>query len=260
VTPPISEREPFLRAIIEAPDDDAVRLVYSDWLEEHGDIERATYIRTAIQLSMAGGEDPKLEECNVELLKQHDISWLEEAGIDWRQIGTEYSRGLIEEAYAGSPQAFFANAPQLFATAPVRCLTLDSQVALFEDADLIRLAGMPELARLHTLNLWDQHCGNSIEAWTTLFHSSELRNLMILNLRRCRLGETEIRALASSPSLAKLQCVELNTPALPLFDPFRTLYPILENSPNLPSLKEFNSGWFLRNLRSRRNDVENCSD
>ena len=41
----MSDNEAFVRAIAEHPDDDAPRLVYADWLEEHGQPERAEFIR-----------------------------------------------------------------------------------------------------------------------------------------------------------------------------------------------------------------------
>jgi uncharacterized protein (TIGR02996 family) len=44
-------RQAFLEAICAAPDDDAPRLVYADWLEEHGDPERAEFIRAQIELA-----------------------------------------------------------------------------------------------------------------------------------------------------------------------------------------------------------------
>jgi uncharacterized protein (TIGR02996 family) len=41
----MSHDEAFLQAIIESPDDDAPRLVYADWLDEHGQPVRADFIR-----------------------------------------------------------------------------------------------------------------------------------------------------------------------------------------------------------------------
>jgi uncharacterized protein (TIGR02996 family) len=44
----VSERdleEPFLRAMAEAPDDDLPRMVFADWLDEHGQREWAAAIR-----------------------------------------------------------------------------------------------------------------------------------------------------------------------------------------------------------------------
>lgn len=41
----MTDRDAFIRTICESPDDDAPRLVFADWLEEHGDQEWARFIR-----------------------------------------------------------------------------------------------------------------------------------------------------------------------------------------------------------------------
>jgi uncharacterized protein (TIGR02996 family) len=41
----LSQHEAFLRAIFDAPDDDTPRLVYADFLQEHGEQDRAEFIR-----------------------------------------------------------------------------------------------------------------------------------------------------------------------------------------------------------------------
>jgi uncharacterized protein (TIGR02996 family) len=48
-TMPMQEDIPFLRAIFQQPDDEAVRLIYADWLEERGD-PRAEYLRLEVEL------------------------------------------------------------------------------------------------------------------------------------------------------------------------------------------------------------------
>jgi len=51
--------EPFLRAICTDPEDDTVRLVFADWLDENGDPERAEFIRLQVrraQLKASGVE------------------------------------------------------------------------------------------------------------------------------------------------------------------------------------------------------------
>jgi len=40
-----ADERALIQAIIAAPDDDLPRLVYADWLEEHGRPERAEFIR-----------------------------------------------------------------------------------------------------------------------------------------------------------------------------------------------------------------------
>jgi len=48
----MSDRDALLRAICENPDDDAPRLIYADWLDEHGDPLQAEFIRIQVELSM----------------------------------------------------------------------------------------------------------------------------------------------------------------------------------------------------------------
>jgi uncharacterized protein (TIGR02996 family) len=45
----------FLQAIVENPDDDTPRLVYADWLDEHGDPARTEFIRRRLLTELAGG-------------------------------------------------------------------------------------------------------------------------------------------------------------------------------------------------------------
>lgn len=45
----MTEREAFLKAICDSPDDDTPRLVFADWLTEHGDEPRAEFIRLGIR-------------------------------------------------------------------------------------------------------------------------------------------------------------------------------------------------------------------
>src|SRR5262249_13501753 len=80
----MSERDDFLRAICASPDDDTVRLVYADWLEEHGDAVRAEFIRLQCQL---GSEDlfapnrRALLRREWRLLRQHGERWIREDGL-----------------------------------------------------------------------------------------------------------------------------------------------------------------------------------
>jgi uncharacterized protein (TIGR02996 family) len=46
-------RATFLKSICEAPQDDAPRSIYADWLEEHGDLERAEFSPEQIEIASA---------------------------------------------------------------------------------------------------------------------------------------------------------------------------------------------------------------
>ena len=47
----MTERHAFLLSIKDNPADDTPRLVYADWLEEHGETERAELVRVQIELA-----------------------------------------------------------------------------------------------------------------------------------------------------------------------------------------------------------------
>src|SRR5207253_4331362 len=66
-----SEEAALLRAIVERPEDDGVRLVYADWLEEHGQPERADFIRVQIELARLPVDDPRRPDLEARLSEGH---------------------------------------------------------------------------------------------------------------------------------------------------------------------------------------------
>ena len=51
----------FLQAIVHEPDDDTHRLVYADWLDDHGD-PRGEFIRAQVDLAQNTTDSPRLRE------------------------------------------------------------------------------------------------------------------------------------------------------------------------------------------------------
>jgi uncharacterized protein (TIGR02996 family) len=51
----VTDEAAFLAAIIERPDDDVPRLVFADWLDEHGQPERAEFVRVQVELAALPG-------------------------------------------------------------------------------------------------------------------------------------------------------------------------------------------------------------
>jgi len=47
----------FLQSIIESPEDDTPRLIYADRLDDHGQAERAEFIRLQCRLATTPAED-----------------------------------------------------------------------------------------------------------------------------------------------------------------------------------------------------------
>jgi uncharacterized protein (TIGR02996 family) len=76
----MNDREILLRAICAAPDDDAPRLAYADWLEENGDSRQAEFIRVQIALARMHSDEPN----RTALMEREQVLWRELK--KWRYI------------------------------------------------------------------------------------------------------------------------------------------------------------------------------
>lgn len=90
----------FEQSILDEPDDDALRLIYADWHEDHGEPDRADFIRVQIELSRLPEDDPRATPLRCrerELLAAHERVWAPLPGPDdpW---GWTFRRGFPEAA------------------------------------------------------------------------------------------------------------------------------------------------------------------
>src|SRR5438045_2136910 len=98
----------LLAAIAAAPDDDAPRLVYADWLQDRGDARGeliAADVRCWALPPFADGRDDALRR-RAELLRAHGAAWLaplEAAGF----ANLRFRRGLVEHAVCGGEAPAF---------------------------------------------------------------------------------------------------------------------------------------------------------
>src|SRR5438309_11483 len=98
----MNQEDAFIEAILQHPDDDTPRLVYADWLEEHGQGERAEFIRVQCNLARLPDDDPRRATLQVreqKLLKEHEGEWtgpllglLSGMVTKWR-----FRRGFVDE-------------------------------------------------------------------------------------------------------------------------------------------------------------------
>jgi uncharacterized protein (TIGR02996 family) len=150
--------EALLQAILAAPKDDAPRLVYADWLEEHGDAERAEFIRGQCRLAgmkpWAEGSTELDVRCR-ELARRHPdwLGWLApftERGAQF--FGWEpspFHRGFPARLTL-RPNELVTHHDRLFAAAPIRGVTLN----YFGLRGRVRAAyadlpGIPRLPEIH---------------------------------------------------------------------------------------------------------------
>jgi uncharacterized protein (TIGR02996 family) len=92
----MTQRDAFLQAIAANLDDDAPRLIFSDWLEENGDPERAEFIRTQCQLASSKLAKKRRHALRVrerDLLTAHRCEWCQAFGLPIEEVSFE--RGLI---------------------------------------------------------------------------------------------------------------------------------------------------------------------
>ncbi len=203
----LTENHDFLAAICEKPEDDAPRLIYADWLDEHGQESRAEFIRVQCALASIPDNDPRrpaLEECEADHLTRHHSQWSEclKGFAGW----TEFRRGFIETINIES-RRFLQHADELFSIAPIRNVRL-----LDVGSSLSRIVDCPMLSRLNALTIYAQHRGEDLPK--ALASSPYLENLTGLNLGRNRLGDRGAELIATSTRFKNLSQLDLRDNAI----------------------------------------------
>jgi uncharacterized protein (TIGR02996 family) len=193
----------FLQAIREEPADDAVRLIYADWLDERGEGDRADFIRVQVTLANVPEDHPRrpeLEQLELQLLSRHRDAWLgplRSLAYVWKFV-----RGFPEEATLDA-RSFLEQAPLLFRSAPLRLVRLVKAGGLIE-----AVANCPDLCHLEALHLTGNGIGNNGVVW--LAFSPHLRGLAALRLGRNYVGDAGVRVLAESTYLTGLTTLNLS--------------------------------------------------
>ena len=240
---PAPAHEPFLRAICEAPDDDAPRLVFADWLDENGDTERAEFIRQHVQLARQP-EVADLDRRCAELFQANGRRWIADlpgpAGL-WAEfaisgspgsrgirlqfeVGGErgesvyentwveftpglgdWDRGFPSAVYVqGSSDTFLAHVDRVAEFVPVHRLHL---LNLDDPAALVRrIAGLPFLSKLRELILPFSLPDEAAEA---LAYSPFAPGLRQVSLVADRMTDRAGRAFAESPYLGDIEMLHL---------------------------------------------------
>src|SRR3954447_12536788 len=91
---PRAELVGLLAACKDAPDDDAPRLILADWLEEHGEADRARFVRLQVARAARPREErdeDKYPEDEQLILDARGRAWAEPFG----RWGVTHRRGLV---------------------------------------------------------------------------------------------------------------------------------------------------------------------
>jgi uncharacterized protein (TIGR02996 family) len=201
----------FLQDIAASPDDDGPRLIYADWLDDHGEPERAEFIRAQCEAFRLPEGDPRrhgLDQRAKELEEAHAQKWLGplwEFRSKWGR-GSNFRRGLPLFLYltAGKfvQKAFQKMAVEWFPRAGiVRLLLRDPTkrvAAVFES---------PVLGYLTELSWSD--CKLEDEGMELLARCPYLANLTELTLEKPYITDRGLRSLGRAPHLSRLQSLSL---------------------------------------------------
>jgi uncharacterized protein (TIGR02996 family) len=127
----MTDRDALLAAVIDLPEDDLPRLVFADWLEEHGEPARAAFIRTQIAAEALPPGDPNrvaMELTAAGLLREYRAAWDRELPewVTLQDTKIVYRRGFADEL-STTPRRLFRDGHELFAVAPVRVVRLRPQ-------------------------------------------------------------------------------------------------------------------------------------
>ncbi|HEX3152452.1 MAG TPA: TIGR02996 domain-containing protein [Gemmataceae bacterium] len=200
--PPDDERA-FFDAIRGVPDDDGPRLIFADWLDEHGESDRADFIRIQCALEGLSEDDPRrqeLRERERQLADANEARWT----ADLRPLVTEcaFHRGVIDSVSVDAHQ-FLTNGPAIFERAPVRKVRFLEVGAQFR-----AVTHSPLLRFVRELDLSANAIGD--EGPMLLARSPHLTRLDALDLGFTDLGDNGLKALADSPAFSGLRTLRLN--------------------------------------------------
>jgi uncharacterized protein (TIGR02996 family) len=201
-------REAFLEAIRDDPDDDAPRLIYADWLEDHAGPAgraRAAFIRAQVRLAALPPDHPArpgLEDEAGDLLAGHEEEWV--APFRRRVFAWEFRRGFVERVTLPA-ESFLEHAAALLAAGPVREVHL-----LLSEDQVETLADCPHLARVEALDFGPptpEHPANHLRdrSLIALLASPHLGRLRALGWASNGVEGPGVQALAESPRLSQLR-------------------------------------------------------
>jgi uncharacterized protein (TIGR02996 family) len=199
----------LLRAIVEEPESDDLRLIYADWLQDHGDPARAEFIRLQVRLATLDEDDPArpdLEDREEDLLAAHRERWLAGLPRDRCSVNANqptFRRGFIDELEIDCV-AFVSEGETLLRTTPVERVVL-RRFSWLPPAIL----NIAALARCHALGrvrflAWRYQPLDSGDL-ATLLASPYLRGLRGLELNGAGLGTAGAECVAAWPGATHLE-------------------------------------------------------
>ncbi len=202
------ERDALVNAIIENPDDDTLRLVFADWLDENGDTDRAEFIRLQVRRGYNWEwstpdtqEDYRRERV---LWKRYGDRWTAELprfrGVYWNCFFRGFPQIRVRNAVS-----LLQKANAIWAASPVEQVTIGT----LQEEHARGLIESPLLERIRALSLGDQSV--STFGLRVLLGSARIRGMRAIRWGGYSFNfrDEGVRAIATSPNLANLEELSL---------------------------------------------------
>ena len=163
--PRSDDGESLYRAVLMDPNDDAPRLVYADWLEEHGELERAELIRHMVHFPS--------DRAWYRAPKPASLYWPDAPG--WVEYGVR--RGFVAEL-AGATPRFLGHAAAFFGRHPITVVYLPDRQPRWraDDVSAVVTATGPDRS-----DHWPPALFPDVPEGTELEFSSRLRAMKALS-------------------------------------------------------------------------------
>jgi uncharacterized protein (TIGR02996 family) len=208
-----NEEAALIAAIRAARDDDLPRLVYADWLDEHGQPDRAEFIRLQCWLSAHPMSHPEWEpvwEREQQLLQEHNERWWTPFRGYVHYDPGQYDRGFPTWFHAGRIDLEYT-----LVVSEMMGMVATDRLACFGllDRDVNHLVCWPDLSLIRELRTNDEHqAGMSLNTFQTLIECEYAQRLIRLDLTGAGHmggGSPEAELLARLPVLPELEHVHL---------------------------------------------------
>ena len=185
----------LLAAVCDRPDDDTPRLVLADFLDDHGDPDRAAFVRAQVRLARTPEWEPFAVACRHRRTEWSEYgtpfraalpAFPEGCGVEWAE--PPFRRGFGWRVRVGNLHGWENVAPELFRAAPVGALHLHTAAATLDDWR--GFAAGPWLARIREVHL--DAASSPVEPVRALAAAVTLAGLDSLHFRRADLPGIDI--------------------------------------------------------------------
>jgi uncharacterized protein (TIGR02996 family) len=200
----MTDEPTLLAAVLADPGDDAPRLVYADWLDEHGQPDRAEFIRVQCELIGTPVWDPRrpgLERREADLLAEHQIEWAAPL-LDAGAQGWAFRRGFLDRVVL-SIADFLQHGSALIERTTVRHLSPTSA------DDWRSLLAHPAARHLRGVLFANLSDGDDLAA--ALADTPELAGWRSLTLAGVGLTDAGLARLAAAPHLGNLEHLDVGS-------------------------------------------------